>query len=120
MFTANSLCVLSFLVNERDGDAVAGSSTSPFSIPGTDWKSTSAQPSAAKAKSWCLALPDVERRGEKPTEPHGGGGQPQGTGLSKEAPFPVGSHAPSCPEASALGQWPLSSQLLSEMQRLWK
>ena len=50
------------------------------------------------------AVPDIEGREEKPTEPHGGGGQPQGTGLSKEAPFPVGAHALSCPEAPAVEQ----------------
>lgn len=36
------------------------------------------------------ADPHVEEREKKPTEPHGGGGQPQGTGLSTGAPFPVG------------------------------
>lgn len=50
------------------------------------------------------AVPDVEGEGEEPTESRGGGGQPQGTGLSKEAPLSVVTHTLSCPEAPAVGQ----------------
>lgn len=50
------------------------------------------------------AVPDVEEEGEEPTESRGGGGQSQGTGLSKEAPLSVVTHTLSCPEAPAVGQ----------------
>lgn len=46
------------------------------------------------------AVPDVEGEGEEPTEPRGGGGQPQGTGLSKEAPLSVVTHTLFLPRGS--------------------
>jgi len=53
-----------------------------------------------QARTFC----DSVKGEEEPSEPHGGDGQPQDAGLSKETPFPVGAHAPSCPEAPTVWQ----------------